>query len=111
MPAMNRSEERRWGRTTRLRGGALLRAARESAGVTAKEICRQTGMSVAQLSDIERGIGPLSLKRANQIANALKQPFVEIVQAILQDKLEEAGFAMHVKVCRDLDADGRPAQW
>lgn len=104
MVAANSSEERRWGRTTRLRHGALLRAAREQAGMTAKEVCHRCGISAAQLSDIERGIGPLSLRRANQIAKVLGQPFVEIVQAVLQDKLEAAGFCgMRVNVGCEVD--------
>lgn len=97
-PELNRAEERRWGRKPPLRHGKFLRAARESTGKTAKEVCRETGMSVAQLSDVERGIGPLSLKRARQLSKVLRQPFHEIVQAILQDHVEDAGFNFEVMV-------------
>jgi transcriptional regulator with XRE-family HTH domain len=93
-----KAEERRWGRTRLLRHGSLLRAARERSEKSAKDICMQCGISAAQLSDIERGIGPLSLRRANQIAKALGQSFAEIVQAVLQDRVDEAGFDLIVSV-------------
>jgi transcriptional regulator with XRE-family HTH domain len=72
--------------------------------MSAKEVCRRCGISAAQLSDIERGIGTLSLRRANQISKVLGQPFLEIVQAVLQNKLEDAGFCdVSVNVGRAMD--------
>jgi hypothetical protein len=55
-------------------------------------------MSRAQLSDIERGIGPLSLRRARQLALVLGESFLEVVQAVLQDRVEAAGFSVQVSV-------------
>lgn len=49
-------------------------------------------MSPAQLSEVERGLQPLSLRRANQISKVLGSSFAEVVQAVLQDRVEAAGF-------------------
>jgi transcriptional regulator with XRE-family HTH domain len=95
---LNSASERRWGKRKLLRHGALLRALRESSGRTQKEMCKLFGMSEAQLSEIERGIGTLSLRRAHTMSVALGEPLLEIVQAVLLDRLEEAGFDLTITV-------------
>lgn len=84
--------ERRWGRTRPLRQGAVFRAIRESAGLKLKDVSLRLQMGKAQLSDIERGIKPLPLRRAKQLAVVLDTSVAEIVQAVLQDRVEAAGF-------------------
>lgn len=84
-------EERRWNRTKVLRHGTLIRIARERAGLTAGQVCRRADISKGQLSDIERGIGTLSLHRVPRLAAAVHGSVLEIIQAIFQDRIEEAG--------------------
>lgn len=76
-----------------LRHGHLLRALREEAGLSQARLCQRIGMSPAQLSEVERGLQPLSLRRANQISKVLGSSFAEVVQAVLQDRVEDAGFS------------------
>lgn len=87
-----RSDQRRWGKAKLLRSGQLVRELRESAGITAKVICSTIGMAPGQLSDIERGIQSISLRRAHQIAEVLEKPVDHILAEILREKLVEAGF-------------------
>lgn len=87
---MNR-EERRWARAKPLRQGAVFRAIRVSAGLKFRDVCSRLKMDKSQLSDIERGIKPLPLRRAKQLAAVLDAPVTEIVQAVLQDHLEAEG--------------------
>lgn len=89
---MIRPQARRWGKAKLLSYGALVRAARELRGLRPREFCAQLGMSLSQLSDIERGIGTLPLRRARQMAEVLGVSFAEVVCAVLQDRLYEAGF-------------------
>lgn len=87
------AEERRWGRAKPfVRQGELLRGLRVRAGLKPKEICLRLAMSKAQLSEIERGIKPVSLRRAKQFAAVLEVPCTQIIQAVLQDRLDAAGF-------------------
>jgi transcriptional regulator with XRE-family HTH domain len=90
---MQRSEARRWGRVKPLRSGQMLRSARESRHISQKDLAAKVEISVAQLSDIERGIETLSLKRARQLATVLEIPFPEVLSQVLQDRLNEAGFS------------------
>lgn len=85
-------DERRWGRAKPLKAGAVLRAIRERAQLSSKELCSRICMNLGQLSDVERGIQPLSLRRAKQLADVFPDSSTEIVQAALQDKLDAAGF-------------------
>lgn len=95
---MDRAEERRWGRAKPLLAGPLLRHLREAAGITQRRLCERIGMTPSQLSDIERGIQQISLRRAAQVAGVLGDSFLfGVLAAILQDKLEEAGFG-HLRV-------------
>lgn len=90
---MNPAEERRWGRTKPfVRQGELLRGLRVQAGLSLRQISLRLAMSRAQLSEIERGIKPISLRRAKQIAGVLEVPCTQIIQAVLQDRLDAAGF-------------------
>jgi transcriptional regulator with XRE-family HTH domain len=90
---MNRTDDdRRWGRLKPLRHGSILRSLREESGLSQKQVCQAIGMSPAQLSDVERGIAPLSLRRANQLSKVIGKPFAEVVRAVLQDRIEDAGF-------------------
>jgi transcriptional regulator with XRE-family HTH domain len=94
---MQRAEARRWGRARILRSGVVLRAAREERKLTQRELCVRIGISTPQLSDIERGIGTLSLRRARQLADALELPFDQLVARVLQDRLDQAGLT-HLRV-------------
>lgn len=97
-PAVRPEEQRRWGRLKPLRSGVLLRDARETAGLTLGQVCASfktavgVKMSASQLSDIERGIAPLALSRARQLAAVYGVDAGPIIEAILQDRLEDAGF-------------------
>lgn len=75
-----------------MRAGQLIRELREATGVSTKKLCAAIGMTLGQLSDIERGIQTVSLRRAHQIAEVLGVPFDEVVAEILREKLHEAGF-------------------
>lgn len=90
---MIRNEERRRGRVALLAYGPLVRAAREAAGLSPKQLCACIDMSLAQLSDIERGIGSLSLRRVRQLADALHLPEADVLAGVLQERLNEAGFS------------------
>lgn len=88
----DRFDERRWGRLAVLRSGQLLRELRELRQMSPKDLCTRINMTQAQLSDIERGIQPLSLRRARQMSVVLEAPFDEIVAELLKEKLADAGF-------------------
>ena len=75
-----------------MRAGPLIREKRDQVGITRSKLCAEIGMTLGQLSDIERGIQTVSLRRAFQIAEVLKVPFDDVVSEILRDKLYEAGF-------------------
>ncbi len=70
----------------------LIRQLREEAGVSTKRMCAEIGMTLGQLSDIERGIQTVSLRRAFQISQVLGVSFDAVVTEILRDKLADAGF-------------------
>lgn len=76
-----------------LKAGQLVRKARLEVQMTPRILCNRIGMTVAHLSDIERGIQHLSLRRAQQMANVFGLPFDQIVASVLQDRLDEVGFA------------------
>lgn len=93
------AERRRRGQMAPLSAGQLVRRIREEAQLTPGQLCKKIAMNVGQLSDIERGIQHLSLRRARQMAIVFDHPFDEIVAKMLQDKLDEAGFVgLHVEV-------------
>lgn len=85
-------EARRWGLVHAFGAGHLLRELRERAGVTPKVLCARVPISLGQLSDIERGVQSLSLRRAEQITAVLGNEMISIVRQVLQDKLDGAGF-------------------
>jgi transcriptional regulator with XRE-family HTH domain len=89
---MQRVEQRRWGKAKLLVAGQMIRQLREAASLTPKQLCSQIGMTLGQLSDIERGIQHISLRRAYQVATVLKHSFADVVSQILQERLDEAGF-------------------
>lgn len=96
-----RSDERRAGRVRPLRSGVALRAIRERVGITPRDICARIGISKSQLSDIERGIQAVSLRRARQFAAVFEVPLEDVIEALLQERLSEAGFEnleVHVTV-------------
>lgn len=104
---MHLIDQRRWGRAKTLKAGTIVREQREKAGITAKEMCSRISMSHSQLSDIERGIQSLSLRRAQQFAKIFPQAAEAIVAAVLQDKLDEAGMGeMTVRVSEVQDQAG-----
>lgn len=69
-----------------------MKAARESKRVSNKDLCTALDMRPSQLSDIERGIASLALRRAWQISRHLGADFAQVIAAILQERLHEAGF-------------------
>lgn len=89
---MDRSNQRRLGQVRPLQAGLLIRELRESVGVTKNKLCAEIGMTLGQLSDIERGIQTVSLRRAYQISEALGVAVDKVVEEIVRDKLFEAGF-------------------
>lgn len=96
------TEERRWGRAKLLRVGGLLKRLREAHGDSPRQLCELIAMTQGQLSDIERGIKPLTLRRAKQLylKYGATSELDEIVCQILQEKLEEVGFT-HLRVKLD----------
>lgn len=69
-----------------------------------KMLSSRTGIHMSQLSDFERGIQPISLRRAFQIANVLGVPFDDVLTEILQERLDDTGFTnlrVHVSVVTD----------
>lgn len=86
------AEKRRRGQAAPLHAGQLIRQLREQAKLTPRQLCRQIAMNLSQLSDIERGIQHLTLRRARQMATVFGSSFEEVVRLVLQDKLQEAGF-------------------
>lgn len=83
---------RRWGTDKPLTSGPLLRELRDAAGISVREVCQRIGISQSQLSDIERGIQSLSLRRAKQISSVLQHSLAGVVERLLQEKLHDAGF-------------------
>lgn len=93
------AEKRRRGQAAPLHAGQLIRQIREQAKLTPRQLCREIAMNLGQLSDIERGIQHLSLRRARQMATVFGSPFDEVVRLVLQDKVQEAGFTdLRVKI-------------
>lgn len=86
------SDNRRRGRKPQLaRTGKVLRAARQRSNLALRSVSERLNVSSAQLSDMERGISPTSLQRVRLISEVLGIPRVTLVNAILQDRLDEAG--------------------
>ena len=71
---------------------------RKSSTLTLNALSQRAGVSVPFLSDIEHGRRHVSLKAAVSLAAALEQPAHEVVQAVLQDRLDAAGLSMRVEV-------------
>lgn len=95
------AEKRRRGQAAPLHAGQLIRQLREQHNFTPKQLCKRIAMNLGQLSDIERGVQHLSLRRARQMATVFEEPLDELVTLMLQDKLVEAGFTylqVHVTV-------------
>lgn len=57
-----------------------------------KQLCDLVGIGMSQLSDIECGVQPLSLRRARQLAGAYGSTFADVIAAILQQRVVDAGF-------------------
>lgn len=66
----------------RLALGTALRARREEAGWTLRELSSRSGLSVAHLADAERGEGNLSLEALVMIADAYGVLAVDLLQGV-----------------------------
>lgn len=69
----------------------MLREARRRTGLGLRQVCERVGMSLAQLSDMERGIGTTPLSRVGALCDVLPIRREDLVAAILQDQLAHAG--------------------
>jgi len=100
------AEDRRWGREPHLAcSSKLLREARQQAGLGLRAVCDATGLSPAQLSDMERGIGTTPLHRVAVLCEALSMAPEPLVAAILQDQLITAGLSRIVVKCEQAEND------
>jgi transcriptional regulator with XRE-family HTH domain len=63
-----------------------------------REVCHATGLSMAQLSDMERGVGTTPLRPVERLCEVLRIAPAELVAAIVQDQLREAGLLFEVRI-------------
>ena len=91
------TDRRRWGRAPSLAcSSRVLRDARKQTGLLLRQVGEATGLSTAQLSDMERGIGTTPLHHVELLCAVLRiQPEV-LVAAILKDLLRAAGLPFEV---------------
>lgn len=95
------SDRRRWGRSPSLVcSGRVLSDARREAGLRLRDVCDATGVSIAQLSDMERGIGTTPLRHVEMLCSVLRIAPETLVAAILQDQLRAAGLSFEVAIFR-----------
>jgi transcriptional regulator with XRE-family HTH domain len=57
-----------------------------------RDLANRIGMGQSQLSDIERGIQTMSLRRACQMAGVFEASIQEMLEQLVTEKLEDAGF-------------------
>ena len=95
------ADSRRWQKTPPLQHtGKMLREARERRGLGLRAVSIAAGVSVPQLSDMERGISTTPLHRVPMLCQVLGVEEVELVAAVLQDRLEDAGIQLIVRCDR-----------
>lgn len=78
--------------------GGLLKACRESEGMTQTAFAKKVGLSVQNLNDLEKGRRIPTPTRAARIAKKLGLPEVGMIQLALRDSLIKEGFHYEVKL-------------
>lgn len=78
--------------------GSLLRAWRESEGLSQTFFAKRIGLSVQNLNDLEKGRRIPTPTRAARIAKKLGLPEMGMIQLALRDSLAKEGFHYEVKL-------------
>jgi len=77
--------------------GRKLRGLRKDKGLTLKELSARTGLSVGNLSQIERGVSSASLKSITLLSCALEVALDSILENIDGMKSEACGYIVHAE--------------
>ncbi len=91
----SKSLEKRLGK---LSVGEFLRTWRTSEEMTLKQFGKLTGLSIANLCDIEKGRKGISPEKAKQIAIAICVPPAFLVRLSIQESLQAAGLSYKVDI-------------
>jgi transcriptional regulator with XRE-family HTH domain len=78
--------------------GNMLKAWRESEGMTQTAFAKKVDLSVQNLNDLEKGRRIPTPSRAARIAKKLKLPEINLIQLALRDALLKEGFHYEVKL-------------
>lgn len=76
----------------------MLKAWRESEGLSQTAFAKKLGLSVQNLNDLEKGRRIPSASRAAKIAKKLGLPEVGLIQLALKDSLVKEGFDYDIKL-------------
>lgn len=77
--------------------GRKLRNLRKDKGLTLKELSHRSGLSVGNLSQIERGVTSASLRSITALSVALDVPIDHILENIEGMKSEASGYVVHAE--------------
>ena len=82
----------------RLSFGGILKALRDSEGITQVEFAKKLHITVQNLCDLEKGRRIPSPLRAARIAKKLGYPTKSFIELSIRDSLENDGFHFEVKL-------------
>ena len=85
-------------RLGKLSVGEFLNTWRTTEEMSLKEFGKMTGLSIANLCDIEKGRKGVSPEKAEQIAKAIGVPPALLVRLSIEDSLESAGLKYTVEI-------------
>lgn len=86
----------------RQRIGEMLRLRRKMRGMSLKEVCSISGISVGMLSQVERGLTAPSIKTMRAICDALEMPVKWLFEVMEEEEDEDAGYIVRKKSRREI---------